>query len=55
MIWPMVHVHLSYYVAEYDLKSKIFLINTDTNGKKFRIHVLHYKHYKIYAKDINIW
>lgn len=55
MIWHMVHVHLSYYEAENDLKSKMCFNDTDKNGDKFRIHVLHYNHYKIYGKDINIW
>lgn len=40
MIWHMVHVHLSYYEAEYDLKSKIYilmiLIQTRKNKIQFK-------------------
>lgn len=48
-------MYIWYYEEDCDLKSKIYLNDTNTNGAKLKVYLVHNKHYLIYDNHNNVW
>lgn len=60
MVWLSVwygiwYMYIWYYEEDCDLKSKIYLNDTNTNGAKLKVYLVHNKHYLIYDNHNNVW